>query len=551
MTAAFSFTDLGRLMHNYRSSLRSERSVICLLSFAAILLSFCSLRAAQPAEHVVLVVWDGMRPDFISPRYTPTLWDLANSGVRFDAHHSVYPTSTEVNGAALATGCNPEHSGIIGNKMYLPQINIHEAVATEALDTIRRGDALTGGHFVRRPTFEEILHQAGITTAIAGAKPVAILHDRSSQRESVAAQNSPVLYGGRTLPSRWLKEVVNRLGREFPSSAIPNVGRDEWTTRALIESFWRQGVPRFSLLWLSEPDASQHIASPGSKSAISALASGDRNLAAVLRALEAKGVRQKTDVLVVSDHAFSTVERGVDLSSVLKKAGFDAHRRLEDPEPGQVLITGLGGTAMFSVIGHDEATVGRLVKFLQGSDFAGVIFSRVPLPGTFTLKDGRIESGSDEPDVVLAMKWTSRKNEFGAPGQLVGDNLKPGTGSHTSLSRFDVHNTLVAAGPRFKRGYDDKLPSANRDVAPTILSLLGIEIPADMDGRVLAEALAGQSAPPDPVDTKVLETKTRLNGKTWRQYLKISSYQGHAYLDEGNGEVEGFGPPIEWPVSPR
>ena len=32
-------------------------------------------------RHVVVIVWDGMRPDFVSEQNTPALWKLARSGV--------------------------------------------------------------------------------------------------------------------------------------------------------------------------------------------------------------------------------------------------------------------------------------------------------------------------------------------------------------------------------------------------------------------------------------------------------------------------------------
>src|SRR5262245_21350116 len=57
-------------------------------------------RAAGVAEHFVLVVWDGLRPDSVTPELTPTLWQLRTNGVWFDRHHPVYPSSTEVNGVA-------------------------------------------------------------------------------------------------------------------------------------------------------------------------------------------------------------------------------------------------------------------------------------------------------------------------------------------------------------------------------------------------------------------------------------------------------------------
>src|SRR2546430_17735630 len=69
-------------------------------------------------RHVVIVVWDGMRPDFISEQNTPTLWKLAQAGVIFRNHHSVYPSATIVNGTAINTGVYPSRSGVLANHDY-------------------------------------------------------------------------------------------------------------------------------------------------------------------------------------------------------------------------------------------------------------------------------------------------------------------------------------------------------------------------------------------------------------------------------------------------
>src|SRR5271169_1044233 len=68
---------------------------------------------------VVLMVWDGLRPDFVTERDTPNLFKLAREGVRFDKHHSIFPTLTMVNATALATGAPPGVNGLEGNLFYL------------------------------------------------------------------------------------------------------------------------------------------------------------------------------------------------------------------------------------------------------------------------------------------------------------------------------------------------------------------------------------------------------------------------------------------------
>src|SRR5215470_4815679 len=69
---------------------------------------------------VVLMVWDGLRPDSVTQRDTPNLFRMAREGVRFDRHHSIFPTLTMVNATALATGAPPGVNGLEGNVFYVP-----------------------------------------------------------------------------------------------------------------------------------------------------------------------------------------------------------------------------------------------------------------------------------------------------------------------------------------------------------------------------------------------------------------------------------------------
>src|SRR6185312_13756412 len=152
------------------------------------------------------------------------------------------------------------------------------------------------------------------------------------------------------------------------------------------------------------------------------------------------------------------------------------------------------GSVLLYVIDHDAKTTDRLVSFLQTEDSVGTIASVGPREGTFALDDELIHS-KDAPAVVFSLRWTSAANVFGAPGTIIseaqGSNITPTEqhGTHASLSPFDMHNTLVAAGPDLRRGFVDSTPSGNIDVAPTILKILGAKPPATIDGRVLSEAL--------------------------------------------------------------
>jgi arylsulfatase A-like enzyme len=112
-----------------------------------------------------------------------------------------------------------------------------------------------------------------------------------------------------------------------------------------------------------------------------------------------------------------------------------------------------------------------------------------------------------------------------------------GKGTHATLSRFDMHNTLIAAGPDFQRDQTDDLPTGNVDLTPTILHILGITAPQEVDGRVLSEAMVNvdRVGTGRKAEAKTIEAKKDFAAGTWRQSLQISRVGSTIYLDEGNG----------------
>ena len=558
-------------------------------------------QAFDQSRHVVVVVWDGMRPDFISEQNTPALWKLSREGVAFRNHHSVYPSATMVNGTALVTGIYPGKNGIIANHVYRPDIDPRHAIDVELPPVVKKGDELSGGKYISVPTVAELVQRAGGRTVIAATKTVGLLLDRqtnlkdqlgkanraaspvgegermkvrrSSTPDNEKAEtlippsrlgrerrrnseseihsqpaNSVTLVAGKTLPSSALAEITAALG-PFPSG---HVEQDSWTTKALTDVLWKDGVPPLSILWLGEPDLTQHESAPGAPAALAAIKASDENLAAILAALDQRKAAGTTDLFIVSDHGFSTISRSIDLRKILNDAGFAAKTEFSDePKIGDIMLAGNGGSVLFYVVGHDEKVIRRLVEFLQQSDFAGVIFTKQPLEGTFGLEQAMIQS-DHAPDVVIAFRWKDSKNQFDVPGMIDADwQRAAGKGTHATLSRLDIHNTLIAAGPDFRRDETDDLPTGNTDLAPTILQILGIKSPQPLDGRILSEAMVSrhidatsrngglQSAEETllpKAETKTIEAIKDSPRGTWRQSLKISRVGSTIYLDEGNGE---------------
>ncbi len=491
-------------------------------------------RAAGTAERVVLVVWDGLRPDLVTPELTPTLWQLRTNGVWFAQHHPVFPSITEANGAALMTGDYPRHSDVLADNEFRADINTNRAIGMENLKAIRRGDELNSNHFLAAPTLPEVLQHHGFRTAVAGSKTVALLLDRADRQGDDA--RGLVLFPNTTLPASWWPQLTNRFGPP-PQSRTPNTARDEWTIRCMTEGFWGKDVPRLSILWMSDPDATQHSRGVGSAADLDAIRGLDRNLALLLQELDRRKARARTDLVVVSDHGFSTVTQIVDTAAALQRAGLNARRQFQRPATnGDILVVNNGGAVLIYVMGRKADVVQKAVAALQQQNFTGALFTRDALPGTFAQSDACLDS-PHAPDIVVSMGWQPGVMTNRLPGIIFEDGTSRGSrhGMHATLSPTDMHNTCIASGPDFRAGFTNTTPSGNVDITPTLLWLFDIKPPQPTDGRVLFEALTGANAPSPAIAQRKLQAHAVLPGGTWTQYLSLTTVNGVRYIDEGGG----------------
>src|SRR5687767_10791026 len=89
------------------------------LSVAAVLLAWApgtipAASAARPADHVIVIMLDGCRPDALRRANAPVLHGLAAAGTTYLRARTVYPSQTRVAFVSLPTGAYPDSHGIVG-----------------------------------------------------------------------------------------------------------------------------------------------------------------------------------------------------------------------------------------------------------------------------------------------------------------------------------------------------------------------------------------------------------------------------------------------------
>ncbi|MBI3970852.1 MAG: alkaline phosphatase family protein [Chloroflexi bacterium] len=479
----------------------------------------------------LIVVWDGLRPDFVSPEVTPVLYARASHGVWFEASHCAYPSETRVNATALATGCYPGRSGITGNSIYVPGFD--PAAPWQVVNT---GDhqqlarvAEIDAPLQRVPSFADTVAAAGGLTVVAssGSPGSALL--QNPRPDGITVNYAFVR------PEPVADEVRHRFGVAPPDS-FPATGRSDWVTRVLREYLLpevvspviERGLPAAVIWWNTDPDHTAHRLALGSAETVRSLRENDRRLAAVLDTIGALNLGSVTDVLLTSDHGFSTPDGGGGFS----RGALDA--MLGDGlQPGD--IVNAGGALYLQEPAQRRAA--QIVSWLQRQPWLGTLLTHdggpaAGQPGTLPLSlawNGRV--GARAPDIRFSPRWTSAPNAAGVPGTVIGSGRS--AASHGSASPYDMRNSLFAWGPQFKRGVRSAAPAGIVDVAPTVCHLLGLRS-LDCDGRVLEEALVDGPDPDDVVvKREVRQASSEWPGGHFRQELRLARIGNTAYLQGG------------------
>ncbi|MEO8743041.1 MAG: ectonucleotide pyrophosphatase/phosphodiesterase [Lysobacteraceae bacterium] len=401
---------------------------LALAALLMLLLASCAPQATRTASPEVqptpllLVSIDSFRPDYLDRGLTPTLSQLAREGVRSTGMQSSFPTVTFPNHYTLVTGLYPDHHGIVENTMHDPAI-------------------------------------PGVRFSMSNRATVG---DERWWDEATPIWNSADRAGLRTATMFW------------PGSEAPIHGHhpDYWkpfdeNTTSLQRTdqvlAWLDlppsQRPRFITLYFDSVDRNGHDHGPDSSEVNTALAEVDAALAHLLAGLQRRGLHDRINIVIVSDHGMASVpaDHHIVLDDLLPTDAFDA-------------VT-LGAVAELRAQPGDDAII---EKQLVGRHTHMQCWRKQNIPA-------RLHYGSNPripPFVCLADSgWliTTRAKIAGKKPLHVGEH---GYDNDDPLMRA----LFIAHGPAFRSGV--VLPGfPNVDVYPLLAKLLGIR-PEPNDGDI-------------------------------------------------------------------
>ncbi|WP_338834812.1 alkaline phosphatase family protein [Bradyrhizobium septentrionale] len=593
------------------------RRAITLLSASMIALS-AGAAAAQNAKprNLILFVPDGLRGGIVTPETAPTMAEIRDKGVNFKNSHSLFPTFTMANSSALSTGHYLGDTGTFSNTIYTGYSSVP---AGDTVVPFIENDAVLAdvddhfnGDYLNEETLLKMARGQGFSTAAIGKVGPTLLFDHTDRGKNTIVVDDST--GGKTgVPlSDEMKEALTKTGlpvatpsrgdnakagdAKTPGTTVANVAQQAYmadvATKVVLPMFKARNKPFVLVFWSRDPDGSQHntgdslnTITPGinGPTSMAGIKNADNNLAQLRKALDELGLSANTNIMISSDHGFSTISKesktspsakivyddtpkdflpmgflAIDLAKALNLPLFDpndknakvadnAHPKAgngvlgQDPAKPDVVIATNGGSDLIYLPNRDKKLADRVVKALLEQDYVSGLFVDDKLgnfPGTLPMSNLNLKGKAVTPNPSIVVNFRSWSSGCAIPTncsvQIADTLLRQGQGMHGSFSRGDTFNFTAAIGPDFKAGYVDPLPVSNADVGMTAAQLLGLRAPNNggLIGRVMSEALPNGIVPKMAEGT-LMSKKPSANGL--RTVLKFQRVLSTRYFD-----VAGF-----------
>jgi predicted AlkP superfamily pyrophosphatase or phosphodiesterase len=614
-----------------------RRSLVWL--FAGLIALAAGAASAQNAtpHNLILFVPDGLRGRIVTPQTAPAMAEIRDKGVNFKNSHSLFPTFTTANASAMATGHYLGDTGDFSNTIYTGYpVGPANGTVTPFLESdpvILDADEHFGGDYLNEETVLKMARAKGYSTAAMGKLGPTLIFDHTDKigadgLHSIVIDDSTGGKGGVPL-SPEMQAALTKAGlplatpsrgdngksgdAKTPGTVVPNTAQQAYmadvATKVVLPMFKARNKPFVLVFWSRDPDGSQHnngdslnTVTPGinGPTSLAGIKNADNNLAQLRKALDELGLSASTNIIISSDHGFSTISKesktspsakvayedtpkdflpmgfvAIDLARALDLPLFDpndnnarvadsAHPRAgngllgQDPAKPDLVVATNGGSDLIYLPNKDKKLAARAVKALLEQDYVSGIFVEDDLgkfPGALPLSVLNLRGNAVTPHPSIVVNFRSYTTGCDEPTNCsveVADTvLRQGQGMHGSFSRGDTMNFTAAIGPDFRAGYVDPLPVSNADVGKTIAQLMNLHAAAmgGLTGRVMSEALPNGIIPKAAEGSVVskpaangLKTILKFQRVLTQRYFDVAGFPGRTLgLDAEDGKQKTAG----------
>lgn len=482
-------------------------------------------QATSPlADRVIVAVFDGLRPDMVTPERTPNILRLARRGTWFREARSVFPSVTRVATSSIATGATPGRHGVVGNSFYHPAAFADAILDTGRIEHLRHAEAVHGGRFVEVDTFGDVLAQAGKMLCVVHVGSPGSAHAINPRARANGHWTFSIHGAEATQTPEAVHTALEHIG-PLPAREIPRLADARYGARLMVDHVLTKLRPDAALIWFSEPDTSFHYRDIGSEDARKALAQADAAFGEILDWAEAQPDAERIAIIAASDHGQISTRAAHPLFDDAQKAGFTIGLKENFADATFVATGGISGEIRLLQGGRDN--LDRLASWLMEQPEIGHVFSRGrnevegEIDGTLALS--LMGKGhARQADLMFVLKSDLSQDRYGLPGLglMTPGDVPVGGGMHGGLNPHELNTTLVVGTAGGAKGGVSYAPAGIIDIAPTLLDLLGLAPAPTMQGRSLMR--------PARTEARRARYSARRNGFT--QHVDIVEEDGRCFI---------------------
>lgn len=486
----------------------------------------------------VIVSFDGLRPDLVSPELTPNLCRLQSLGITLSKHRTIYPSETRAAFPSLVTGATTGRHGMVGNQYVDRSVKTFRFIDTSEAAILRKLDLESGGRLMDVPTLGEILAAAGRSLAVLATNTAGTTRFFHHKAEDFGHIRLSGHFREVCTPDEALAEAEKLAGPlpPAPLEVEPDKAGQNWITSVFLKMIWPKHRPDVTIISYGEPDNTSHVHGTGAPATLSIASHCDAQFGRLLDWWEAEGRGEDVQMIAISDHGHVTGHTRVSVADSLRNAGFRA-----SITPAQdidvVVIPGQVGALYLTDSSEDQ--IARLVAAIAKEPWCGPVFTR-PKNEIEGIAPGSLgnhlvfANHRRSADVCFSFRTDDTIDPFGLIGGTFYDgDRRGGLGVHGGLHPKELAALGIVAGSAFGRpGSVSRVPSGICDLVPTLLQVLRIGLPGTMSGRVLHEIIHGASSAIPEITQETFEA--RHGG--FRQVLRRVQVGGTTYLEGGIAE---------------
>jgi predicted AlkP superfamily pyrophosphatase or phosphodiesterase len=375
---------------------------------------------ADTGAYLLMVSFDGFRWDYLDRGVTPNVDRIAARGVRAEGLVPAFPTKTFPNHYTMVTGLVPDHHGIVANSMYDPDF--------DATFSMSDRTSVQDGRWW-------------------GGVPVWVTAER---------------HGMRTAPMFWAgsEAKIDGVSASYWMPFDMHTSYPDRVTWVLDKLDLPQGErPRFLTAYFEATDHVGHNSGPDSDEILGAIAEVDAALGQLLDGIESRGLTDRTDIIVVSDHGMSPTSRD-RVMFVDDYVDLDVARPIDWNPVLALWPAEEDRESVYAALHHAHPHV--------------TVYWKDSIPAEYEYGTHRRVA----PIIAIADDgWSITTHPYYDPAPGLADG-----GTHGFDHRApDMRGIFVAAGPSFKTGV--RVPAfRNVHVYPLLMEILGLPAePSDGD----------------------------------------------------------------------